>query len=149
MVESNTMSRLSTWWRGIVNAIKSAFTWTTPETEPQPEPEPQLEPEQKCTCDLSKPLVEPDKGEECPVPWGVDVRFLAWSPSKHDWVFIGFMLDSATYKDGKITGRCFVKNGLQYHYMGQRQRSSSATMILDRTVECKPCHRVYFEARQA
>ena len=88
------MSRLSTWWAAVVNAIKSAFTWTTPKPESQPETEPQPDPvetEQKCTCDLSKPLCEPVHGEECPVPWGVDVRFLAWSPSKHDWVFIGFM----------------------------------------------------------
>ena len=100
-----------------------------------------------CTCDLTKPIINPDKGQECPTPWGQDVRFLAWSPSKSDWDFIGFDPSSATYANGNITGNCFTKNGKTYHYEGQRQKSSSAQMITDRTVPCKPTHRVYYKAR--
>lgn len=110
-----------------------------------PPPATNTPPASTCTCDLSKPLCEPDKGQECPVPWGKDVRFLAYSPSKHDDVFIGFNKDSATYRDGKLTGNCFAKNGKQYHYKGQRQKSSSSQMITDRTAEVKETHRVYYD----
>lgn len=97
-----------------------------------------------CSCDLSNPLCEPDKGEECPVPFGMDIRFLAWSPSKGDWVFIGYTPASCTLDGKMLTGNCFQKNGKQYHYEGQRQKSSSATMITDRAVEVKQTHRVYY-----
>lgn len=104
-------------------------------------------PDSTCNCDISKPLYEPDRGEECPLPWGLDIRFLALSPSKQDWVFIGFNKASCLLENGKLTGRCFEKDGKNYHYKGQKQRSSSAELITDRTVEVKPCHRVYYECR--
>ena len=144
------MSRLSTWWRGIVNAIKSAFTWTAPKPESQPETDPKPDPvetEQKCTCDLSKPLCEPVRGEECPLPWGMDIRFLGWSPEKHDWMFIGCN-DGASVRNGKqLTGRCFQKAGKQYHYIGYRAPSSASQLIRERTGTYKETYRLYFECR--
>lgn len=147
------MSKLSTWWHGIVNAIKFAFTWgkpkqepTNPQTDSTPAP---LEPDepQACTCDLSKPLVEPDKGEECPVPWGMDIRFLAWSTDAHDWVFIGCN-DGSIVRNGKqLTGRCFNKNGKQYHYIGYRAPSSSSSLVQERTGTYKETYRLYYECR--
>ena len=125
---------------------KKDETTTAPTADPQPAPEPAPAPT-VCTCDLSNLLCEPDKGEECPVPWGMDVRFLAWSPSTDDWVFIGFNKGSATLNGKQITGNCFEKNGKQYHFLGHKQKSSAADMLEERTVECKPCHRVYYEAR--
>ena len=101
----------------------------------------------ECSCDLSKPLCEPDRGEECPLPFGLDIRFLGWSHDAHDWVFIGYNRASCLLENGSLTGRCFYKNGKQYHYKGQRQKSSSNPLIADRTVEVKQCHRVYFECR--
>lgn len=98
-----------------------------------------------CTCDLSAKQAEPTKGEECPMPWGMDVRFLAWSPSRGDWIFIGFDSASATLDGKMLTGNCFTLGNKRYHYKGQKQKSSSAAMITDRTVEVKQCHRVYWD----
>ena len=44
-----------------------------------------------CGCDLSGERIPPAQfGSqfECPVPWGLDVRFLCWHPGRRDWVFI-------------------------------------------------------------
>lgn len=134
------------WW--IVTGMPDGDIPTIPEVVDVVTNTPATDNTQSCTCDIAQPLCEPDKGEECPMPWGLDVRFLAWSPSRSDWVFIGFDQSSATYENGKITGRCFVRNGKQYHYEGQRQKSSSSPMITDKTVEVKQTHRVYFKCRQ-
>ena len=60
-----------------------------------------------CSCILSGPIVEPEKGPECPVPFGMDIRFLGWSPSKGDWVFIGYTPASVTLNGKMLTGNCF------------------------------------------
>ena len=149
------MSKLSNLWHDILSAIVSAFTWGKPKqepTNPQPDPvDPQPEPEpepQECMCDLTKPLVEPQKGEECPVPWGMDIRFLGWSPSRNDWIFIGCN-DGAIVQNGKqLTGRCFQKAGKQYHYIGYRAPSSASQLIRERTGTYKETYRLYFECRR-
>ena len=150
------MSRLSTWWRGIVNAIKFAFTWTTQKDE-QTEPEAEAEVEQKCTCDLTKPIIAPpdfclmkDAGEnETTLNDNPDIRFLIGNRKDDNaWKFIGqFAVRNALYsfKDGKVLGFCDKINGVDFHCCGQRQAKSASTMLPNVLTPYKKTHRLYWE----
>ena len=131
-------------WRTILSWFKKDDEPDTPPVVPPVTP-PVEPPASTCTCDLGKPKTDPDKGSETPLPFGRDIRLLAYSPSEHDHVFIGFPKGSLTYKDGKVTANCFAQNGKQYHFTGHRQKSSSSQMITDRTAEVKETHRVYYD----
>lgn len=136
------MSKLSSWWNNLWAKIKSAFTWGKPKQEPTI---PQAEP----TTDTTKPLCEPDRGEECPKPFGLDIRLLCWSPEEQDRVFIGYPEGSLTLNGKMLTANDFVKNGKAYTFRSHHQRSINAPALTERTVECKPCHKVVWEARLA
>lgn len=104
-----------------------------------------------CACDLSAPKIEPTRGPECPVPYGRDVRFLAWSPESSDWVFIP---TPSTYVDfgntHQVGAACDPAAGL--HLLGMRVRSSSSALIpaVDGKVQSpyQETTRFYFEQRQ-
>lgn len=155
------MSKLSTWWRGIVNAIKSAFTWTRQKPEQKPEPKPEaeveVEVEQKCTCDLSKPIravpdfcLLKDAGEnETTLQGNPDIRFLIGNRAHDDeWVFFGqFATRNKLYsfKDGTVFGYCERIDGVDFHCCGQRQAKSASAMLPNEPTPYKPTHRVYWE----
>ena len=139
------MSKLSTWWRGIVNAIKFAFTWTCqkpeqkPEPKPEPKPEAEVEVEQKCTCDLSKPLCDPEpdrftydymaanaEREECGQEHseGIVVRFRVWVPRRNTWWILSSVGKGQVRKGASgLDCPCFVKNGYSYHILGGRKQT--------------------------
>jgi hypothetical protein len=89
-------------------------------------------------------LCYPEKGIECPVPWGMDVRFLAWAGD--DWIFIGSdAAVKATGRQGKaITGNDFVRNGIRYVYAGYKVPRSAGPLIAERTGQYAETYRLYY-----
>lgn len=89
-------------------------------------------------------LGEPDNGAECPKPWGLDCRFLAWSPAAKDWVFIGYQPASASISGKEITGHDFEANGKRYVYAGYRAPTSSGPLVPEPTGRYQTTYRLYF-----
>ena len=140
-------------WRKFLAWLKK-HTKPATSSDPQPDPaEPEPLPDQPqqiaCSCDLTKPLCEPDRGSECPKPFGLDIRLLCWSPEEQDRVSIGYPEGSLTLNGKMLTANDFVKNGKAYTFRSHHQRSINAPALTERTVECKPCHKVVWEARLA
>ena len=148
------MSKLSTWWANIVNAIKSAFTWGKDEPEEKPEV---VETERTCTCNLAKPVIDvpdfcllKDAGEnETTLQGNPDIRFLIGNRAHDDeWVFFGqFATRNKLYsfKDGTVFGYCERIDGVDFHCCGQRQGKSASVMLPNEPTPYKPTHRVYWE----
>ena len=133
------MSKLSTWWRGIVNAIKSAFTWGKDEPKPEVKPETPQEAEAACGCILSKPLCDPEpdrftddymaanaEREECGQEQseGIVVRFRVWVPRRNTWWILSSVGKGQVRKGASgLDCPCFVKNGYSYHILGGRKQT--------------------------
>lgn len=133
---------------GIILVPPTTTTTTTTTTTSTTQPPPPPPPAADCDCDTKPALCEPVKGEECPTPWGMDIRFLGWSRSRNDWIFIGHIPGSVT-KDGKmLTGYCVRKDGIQYHYIGYKAPSSEGKLIRERTGQYRETYRLYYEPRR-
>ena len=78
---------------------------------------------------------------------GLVIPIAVEAPSRNDWIFIGCN-DGSIVRNGKqLTGRCFQKNGKQYHYIGYRAPSSASQLVRERTGTYKETYRLYFECR--
>lgn len=101
-----------------------------------------------CECDLSKPMLEPTKGQECQVPWGMDIRFLCWSPKKGDWIFVA--QPGGVGHDGEtISAAC--QSAVGWHLVGMRAPSSQSEMVKPSagicTIDYKATTRIYYQRR--
>lgn len=139
----NIFRSILAWFRRIFGGGADPNPQPTP---PDPAPDPMQEP--ACDCDTAGPITEPTRGQECPLPQGMDIRFLAWSPGKRDVVFIGANKGSFSINGDRITGHCFAHpDGGRYHYIGYRVPSSKSSMNSDRTGKYAKTYRLYFERR--
>lgn len=91
-------------------------------------------------------VLEPTRGKEVTLVGGRDIRFLAWSPSKGDWVFIGANSGSYEINGDQITGKTFDHpDGGRYYYIGYRPSSTSNPLIPASTGTYAPTHRLYYK----
>jgi hypothetical protein len=137
------------WLKLIQQAWKQFLSSQKPSTPSTPTTPPVVTPpaDVPATGSLTpKPatLCYPEKGVECPVPWGMDVRFLAWAGD--DWIFIGSdAAVKATGRQGKaITGNDFTRNGIRYVYAGYKVPRSAGPLIAERTGQYAETYRLYY-----
>lgn len=115
--------------------LKKAWEWIKNKLDPKPPvtttPAPTTPAPGTCHGDINRPLCEPilkaDEAE-CPVPYGMDIRFWVWSPSRGDVIKCGTTaIDNKLFSvNGKqITGISKVINGQQWCYRGYKPTSSS------------------------
>ncbi len=81
---------------------------------------------------LPKPatLCTPEKGVECPVPFGKDIRALAWNGS--DWTFVGcdkWIASLSKYGSVITAAAEWTSNGVRYVCAGHREPTSSGPLV--------------------
>jgi len=96
---------------------------------------------------LPKPaaLCEPERGEECPVPFGKDIRALAWAG--RDWTFVGCeeWMRSLNKQGNTITvAPDWERNGIRYVCAGHREPSSNGPLIETLSGEYRETMRWYY-----
>jgi hypothetical protein len=123
-------------WKQIENWIKKLLNDYAKASTPKPLPLPLPVPDspatgaaEGCSCDLSLPLVDPPwtgsqlaamgNRSECPLWQGKDIRLQCRYASHNKVWLLGQLLgDAMGQRDGKLFGKCFVRDGYAYHFRG-------------------------------
>ena len=93
-----------------------------------------------CECDLTLPLVDPPwsgselaamgNGSECPTWAGMDIRLKCTYPVQNGgrtWLLGQLLKDAMGQRDGKLFCRCFVRDGVRYHFKGYSYNAATMT----------------------
>lgn len=79
-------------------------------------------------------ICEPERGVECYNPFGLDIRALAWSPSKGDWVFVACNAWArAIHREGQTIRADpeWTRNGVRYVCAGHKEPRSDNQLKAD------------------